>query len=951
MKRTFATLKARLGLVTAVVAVLLLAGLPAGAQSSSASLRGKVLDETGTPLAEARVTATNKDTGFSYRATTKADGSYNISGLPPGTYEVGIEADAYKAGSQTIRALIGQTLDADFRLRLDTSVSEAITVTGEAPLEVKTSTVSTNVTEEQIESLPQNSRNFLNFAALAPGMRVSDNEFRKEVSAGALAARDTNVFIDGASFKSDILEGGVVGQDSSRGNPFPQNAVQEFRVLTQNYKAEYQKASSAVISAVTKSGGNQLRGDLFAFFQDKSLVSNDSFAEQRGQPKPEYERWQGGLSVGGPIIADKLHFFASYENNRQDRQNQVFLTNPIYRPQFGQYEGNFTSPFRSSLYFGKLSYQGEGGQLIDLSANVRHETDIRSFGSQVSYDSAENVQNDVSTVLAKHTRGNENHLNEATLSYQRYEWNPTPINQDQIGQDYFGIIRIGGRDTEQDFKQDRLALRDDLTFFGADWHGNHVVKGGVTFDYLKYDVAKSTFINPKFNYRSDISLDFPFEAQLGFGNPNLNASNRQLGLYLQDDWNVTSRLTLNLGVRWDYETDMLNNDYKTPAAVEAALSPYVSSDYFTDGDDRKADYSEIQPRIGLSYDVTGNGKTVAFAGVGRYYDRVLYNYTLDERYRLQYSVLTYRFSADGAPRDGQPTLVWRPEYLSRAGLLNIVTSGQGPKPEVFLIANDTHAPSSDQWSLGVRQILGPYTVTATYAGVRSYNGFTFLFGNRNPDGTCCRQLSPDFGNVLISSDVKKTWYNAAYLQIDRPYTSSGRWGGSLTYTYGKAEQNGGDLFSLDFPTVDAYPRYPTENDERHRVVMSAIVGLGWGFRASTLITLGSGTPYNISDASRGFGPNEFRFLRNEGRPEKYSFILQDAFAYRSVDLRLQKDIPIGNKSVGLIAEAINAFNYKNFGCYDGFIAPTSGAPNPNYGKPGCQLDTGRRLQAGLTFSF
>ena len=124
-------------------------------------------------------------------------------------------------------------------------------------VDTRTSEVTTNVTEEQVRYLPQNTRNFLNFAALAPGVRVADNEIRKEITAGALPSQNINVFIDGVSYKNDVIEGGVIGQDASRGNPFPQNAVQEFQVITQNYKAEYEKAASAIITAITKSGGNR----------------------------------------------------------------------------------------------------------------------------------------------------------------------------------------------------------------------------------------------------------------------------------------------------------------------------------------------------------------------------------------------------------------------------------------------------------------------------------------------------------------------------------------------------------------------------------------------------------------------------------------------------------------------------------------------------------------------
>ena len=149
-------------------------------------------------------------------------------------------------------------------------------------VETRTSQVATNVTEEQVRFLPQNTRNFLNFAALAPGFRVADNEFRKEITAGALPSQNTNVFIDGVSYKNDSILGGVVGQDSSRGSPFPQNAVQEFQVLTQNFKAEDQKAGSAIITAITRSGGNAFRGDVFSFYQDKGAAQNQGVQNVSG---------------------------------------------------------------------------------------------------------------------------------------------------------------------------------------------------------------------------------------------------------------------------------------------------------------------------------------------------------------------------------------------------------------------------------------------------------------------------------------------------------------------------------------------------------------------------------------------------------------------------------------------------------------------------------------------
>ena len=192
---------------------------------------------------------------------------------------------------------------------------------------------------------------------------------------------------------------------------------------------------------------------------------------------------------------------------------------------------------------------------------------------------------------------------------------------------------------------------------------------------------RTRFGIPVYRFRSDIPAGdpyaFPFEAQLGFGDPDLSLKNNQFGVYAQDDWTINSCLTVNIGLRWDYESDMLNNDYVTPALVDQQLSPYFGPEFFTDGSQRPTFTGAVQPRVGLAWDLTGQGETVLFGGWGRYYDRVEYNAILDEQFRLQYSMLTFRFSADGQPRDGQPTIIWNPIYLTQAGLESILGTSHG----------------------------------------------------------------------------------------------------------------------------------------------------------------------------------------------------------------------------------------------------------------------------------
>ena len=234
------------------------------------------------------------------------------------------------------------------------------------------------------------------------------------MTGGGLDATAINVFIDGVSYKNDVLDGGVVGQDSSRGSPFPQTAVQEFQVLSQNYKAEHEKASSLVITAVTKSGGNRWSGKGFLFYQGKDMVEKEYFTkwsdaresvrQARDTPKPKYNRFQPGVSIGGPLIKDRMQVFGSYEENRQDRANRVFVGTAPFPPSLDflrDYEGTFTSPFREKLLFGKLTSQLRPSQNVELSYSLRTETDIRSFGQQTSFEAAEDTRNRVDSVLAR----------------------------------------------------------------------------------------------------------------------------------------------------------------------------------------------------------------------------------------------------------------------------------------------------------------------------------------------------------------------------------------------------------------------------------------------------------------------------------------------------------------------------------------------------------------------
>ena len=976
------------------ITMLLLAAtvlaLPTAAQTSTGTLRGYVRGAGGAAVADAQIAARNPATNQQRGTTTSAAGAYSLGGLRPGAYEVSVRRIGFAPQTRTVQVQVGQVLDVNFDVgQAVTQLAGVQVVANPALAERKTSEVATNVTQAQINNLPTASRNILDLAALSPGVRVDPDRVdgaSKTFSAGALPAANINVFVDGASYKNDIVVGGVAGQQDSRGNPFPRNAVQEFRITTANFKAEYQKASSAIITAVTKSGTNEWSGNAFANFQNQGFVALDTFRRKdrfiadsiAGATKkpstfsvPDYSRYLIGLSAGGPIVNDKLFFFGSYEGNYQNRQGRLALQGNVAQLPANVQALNGqtnTSPFRSNLLFGKLSYNPSEKQSWEFTGDFRHETDIRRFGGQFgpiqrAYSAGENFKNTVATGRVKQTMYGTDKVNEAQLSYQLYKYNPEPLDFNSVGLEYDGGNRLGGADTRQDLRQGRLSLRDDYTYSGYKMGGAHAIKLGGNFDFVTYDINKQLNENPFFSFSNSNNSAFPVRALLGAGDPRLKTNNSQLGLYVQDDWSPTQRLSFNLGVRWDYESKMFNTDYVTPKAVRDSIVAYKDSlilkfdtqNYLTDGTQRKNFLGAIQPRVGFSYSVDEAERTTVFGGVGIFYDRQTFNSLIDETFNRQHPNYEFQFAATAAPG----VLAWDPKYFSRAGLLAVLASGKAPPTEVFLLPNNLKPPKSTQFNVGLRHDFGTVNAAITYTGTRSLNGLSFEWANfgLNPDGGCCTNKNvPAYRNVLVANNTVRAWYNALFLQVDRPYRRSADnagWGAGLAYTLAKAESEGGDLFS--FPRVAAFgfSRYEIGNSERHRVVANGIVDVpwAWGIQASSLISLGSGNRIAGQDFS---GPLPF-FNRGGAEPQKFSFILSNFWAYRNVDVRLRKDLtPMRGQKFGITADVFNVLNFNNYGCFND-VAFTNEkgirTANPNFGVGNCVVADARRLQLGAQYDF
>ncbi|MGH3992104.1 MAG: hypothetical protein ACRDSN_06515, partial [Pseudonocardiaceae bacterium] len=372
------------------------------------------------------------------------------------------------------------------------------------------------------------------------------------------------------------------------------------------------------------------------------------------------------------------------------------------------------------------------------------------------------------------------------------------------------------------------------------------------------------------------------------------------------------------------------------------------SRYISTGSNRKPFYGAFQPRLGFSYALDRNDRTTIFGGFGIYYDRSLFDlYAVDESIRLNHPTFFVNFAhPDSVPLPGQ--VAWNDSYLTadRATLEALATSFGVLEPQ--LVDNESKPPKSRQWNLGIRQVLGDFAISATYAGVRGVDQPTISFADvgLNPDGRCCVSFdlpAHGFLHFLYTANDAKTWYDALQFQVNRGYRSGETfgWGAGLTYTYTVRFLQGVDAVGDDFafPQARDIPKHPA-NDEKHRVVANWIMDVPYlyGIQFSGLATLGGKFRRDIGN------------LRFDGSDiyERGGFTVPGGlFPYRNVDVRLRKDFPnFGGTTLGVTVDVFNVFNRDNLDDFD-----TGNPANENFGKARRVSTDARRFQFGMEYSF
>ncbi|WP_407071545.1 TonB-dependent receptor domain-containing protein [Rhodanobacter sp. FW510-T8] len=943
--------------------VIAVAGAPmlSWAQTSDANLRGKA-------AASATITARNVATGSTRRTTAGADGGYTLVGLPPGTYQV--DAGPGTARMVTLTVASTATLDltaaAPAASTANATTLSGVTVSAATLTEVKTSELGSTISLHQINTIPQVSRNFLEFADTVPGMVFNvDSSGHTSLRGGAQNNSSVNVYIDGVGQKSYVKEGGVSGQFSSQGNPFPQLAIGEYKVITSNYKAEYDQISSAAVTADTKSGTNEFHGEVFGTYTNDSMRARTPSENDAGKKTKSHEK-EYGFAIGGPIIKDQMHFFFTYEAKKFDTPITVtpgVTGTAAFLPAGASAQlGPADLPFNEDLYFGKIDWEPTDRDRFELSAQLRKEGQYDNIGNQTAASAGIDVINRDTRIAARWQHSGNSYFNELLFTHENAYNNPTPLHfadgaaYTWAPQQDATILIAGSANAlaTQKKGQKGPAIQDDLTFNDLTWHGDHVIKMGVKYKKVDLNAQDAGNSNPQFTYNVDPTGTAATPYKVFFPNPvpGLNpvarSSDKQFGTYIQDDWAVNDKLTLNLGVRWDYEKNPSYLNYVTPANVIAAFnSPnpdpsapagqtYAQAlalggvnlnDYISNGHNRKAYKGEIQPRLGFSYDLDADEQHVIFGGAGRAYDRDLYDYLQLEQTKSSLPQLTVYFQdpvTGLCHNNSSPCFAWDPKYQNNLAALQALVASSNTGQEVDAINNHLKAPYSDQFSLGMRNKIGDWNTSAAISRILSHDGFAFTLGNRYPDGAFFKNGSqpwgngvPGFGGLIIGNNGIATRTTQLLLSADKPYTKESGWGTTFAYTYTRAKQNRdvNEHYSFDEATIQQYPFIDSNAAARHRFVATGTIDVPWGITLSAKLTLATPLPFNGIACYGVTYPNGSGCTPMAATPGGNGKFLVGGkvFGYRDIDFQATKDFDLGHglKLYGRF-DVLNVFNFRNY---------------------------------------
>jgi len=993
----------RVLLASAFLTLMLL--LPVRGYAQEATFTGAVTDSTGGVLPGVAITAIHEASGNIFTAVTGDRGEFRLP-VRVGGYAIRAELSGFTTVNRSLQILIGQIVEVDLQMA-PSAVQETVTVTGEAPLvDTTTSTIGANIDPRQMQELPLNGRNWMDLTLLAPGARRNEAGGLVQLRQGFA---QTNV--DGQQVTS-LWHSATDAQQPS----FNRDAIAEFEVVANRFDATRGRSQGMIVNAITKSGTNTFAGTLAGYFRSDTLNAADHI-ENRVLP---YSNQQMSGTYGGPIVRDRIHFFGSYG---WEREPQTYAYNSPY-PSFnvdqeftgrvhqvmGRLDYQFTPQARLSVrgsLYRRDFYEGGGSIQHPAFGGSRRSTAPQYFGTftQVLSDRAVNE-----------LRAGTSSFEQQNQPAVRWKGGPFPYRPSLLGTAPTILLRgyqIGNNTIN--VIQSVQSLRDDFTT-SREWGGRHDLKLGG--EYIRFHMdTRSCFqcmglidarggpvpaniesLFPVWNDASTWNL-VPLSGITRWvfhGVSDVDHkyvfSRHLLGGWAQDDWRVGDRLTLNLGVRYDWDSN--------GHGEQITFLPWLPGDL-------PRDRNNVAPRVGINYRL--DDQTVLRGGYGLFFtfapnDGV--HQTLGYLARFEYQVFNDgrpdflpNWFGPGASSEGE----WGgPKPTQAQALQNACDQNtalferwraqgfRGTPPCVLRALTQEisypgrQTPYSHQASVGIqRQIADDMSFEANYVYTGGRGDEQSINANLsyNPATSAnygfsdvTRRPFPQWGQVNL--ELLDGWsnYHAGDFTLTKRF--SHRWQATATYTlayfrdarpvrdqwyqgdngvvarrpigFPLAPDLGGEYY---FAGREIFPGFGQAGDQRHRAVVNGIWTPGAGFQASGIYLFGSGERFFANTGvdrrdEGGTRSGDFR-LRADGSIMPRNALVGEPI--HKVDLRLQQRIPLGGRlALDGIFEVFNLFNHANFGNY------VTNESNANFGQPAFTPNVQyfpRMLQFGVRATF
>lgn len=986
-------IKGYLQIVLLALFVVLSSGHLLAQATATGTLQGTVKDKSGAMVAGAGVVATFTATAVTRSTTTDDTGAYRFDFVPAGTYQIKITKQGFATVVQTTELLVGQAAVVNASLSPG-AATEVVEVTANAAIVDTTKTsVSQNITPSEVEELPLAGRDAANLAYLVPGVKAADSYDPTKnryaiLSINGSDGRNINTTINGVDNKDNTVGGAVM--------QMPLEAVQEFQISTQRFSAENGRSQGAAINMITKSGSNQYHGSVFGYFRDSVLNTDEKVANGDGTSTPshpDYSRQFFGGSVGGPFKKDKLFGFWAMERQRES-QGLSESGNSYSELVLAKNAGLAAQP---ALVIPRPFHEWRYNGRVDWTINNRNTAYV-SYSSQ-----ANDSLNDQSAGTSDLTAGNftTNHLQIANLTLNS-ELGNSAVNQVTFGFQYwnnliashvnapfitFPSAQFGtnGNVPQQSFQR-KWQFKDDF----SKTIGKHTLRAGGDFIY---NPVEGGF----FEFNSTLEVDFSADPSTilgnktlypqGFGTAGLITSmsysngdpyflvaTKQLGFYGQDDWKITPRLTLNLGLRWDRDFNMLGNSdftksrtYQGLLAIRSDPAAQQYSNYYVrhlPHDDTK----DFSPRVGFAYDVTGGGKHVLRGGFGLYFGNVFQNIPLFMEQLANPTIFQTVLSL-GAPTDPVPgtglTLGQWQYGISPLPTLPPPSTTAADGGVGRIIDPNYRNPVSEEFNGGYTWAINHNSVfEAEYTHVLSlHENKTINIDQKVPTGTdpvtgdviLTRPLSAAFAaagqpvlhSVRNDESINRSRYdgfNFSFRQrMSRHFSLNANY--TLSWAYGYDAGGAPNTFFRNYARDGRKPLAPAEwgpnyNDERHHITVSGLVQLPKGFEFAPILQFGTARPYTLVTSSTGLntgggtaaavvvpvnaptdwfhyagddtGAQNCYYLTTNCTVAKFDPLRGQAFF--ELDAKFAKNFKIGEKAnVQLVAQAFNLTNKANYG--------------------------------------